>query len=257
MPDSPGHRSSKRKEPYRPVSIRTHAQLAAKTTAITAQLNNNPDLAAAMLINPAAAIQEAGYKLAPDIISHVIETVRHSKGAAERMSGLQQKLSKELGETPKPLDSAWLAKVLFDKLKLKPLMTGGVEPKYRQPFQSELLKRLEKFRPNLRKLTVQTPTPLHGVAIKVDLVHKSPLRLDLDAKLPQLKLAQSPPKNVDLNTLYFYKDSHPLVRPLIELALIQRSSFPLHSLDSYRRIRSGQKSNPLRTWVRSVRFSTP
>jgi len=246
--------TSKGAEPAKPVTISTHKQLAAKTAEIVSRLNQDPELARLLLVNPAAAIQDAGYSLSPEILKHVLETVRHSKVTAEKRQGLEALLEKEFGEHPQPLDPVWLKRALFEKLKLQPLDTAGREPVYRNALSPELLKRLGKFRPSLRRAKVATPKPLHGVALQVSLCHKWPGRFDLDAPLDKLAPAAAPPAAVDLNTLYFYKDSHPLVRSLIELAVIQRSSFPIHSPDSYRKIRSGEKPNPLRTWVKAVRF---
>lgn len=235
-------------------TISTREELAAATAKIVARLNRDPELAKAMFLNPAAAIQETGYKLSSEVFGHILRTVRHSKATAARRAELEARLEKELGEPPRPLESDWLKRILFERLRLPPLDTAGREPVYREAISGPLRERLEKFRPRPRRITVQTVKPLHGVAIQTDLTHRWPGRFDLDAKLGDLPLAKAPPEKVDLNTLYFYKDSHPLVRDLIELAVIQRSSFPLHTPESYRKIRAGEKPHPLRTWVTKVRF---
>lgn len=235
-------------------TISTRQELAATTAKIVARLNRDPELAKAMLLNPAAAIQETGYKLSPEVFGHILRTVRHSKATAARRAELEARLEKEFGEPPRPLDSDWLKRILFERLRLSPLDTAGREPLYREAISAALRERLEKFRRRPRRITVKTPKPLHGVAIQTDLAHRWPGRFDLDAKLGDLPLAKAPPEKVDLNTLYFYKDSHPLVRELIELAVIQRSSFPLHTPESYRKVRAGERPSPLRTWITSVRF---
>jgi hypothetical protein len=237
-----------------PPTIQSREQLAAAAAKIVARLNRDPELAKAMFLNPAAAIQETGYKLAPEVFGHILRAVRHSKATAARRAELEARLEKELGEPPQPLDSDWLKRILFQRLRLPPLDTSGREPVYREAISGALRERLEKFRPRLRRITVKTPKPLHGVAVQTELTHRWPGRFDLDAELGDLPRASRPPEQVDLNTLYFYKDSHPLVRELIELAVIQRSSFPLHTPESYRKVRSGQKASPLRTWITGVRF---
>ncbi len=241
----------------KPPAIHTHQQLAAKIPVILAQLNANPELVTAMLINPAAAIQEAGFRLGPEIASHVMETARFSKTAATRRDHLQKSLETSLGEPPQPMNPAWVRNMLFEKLRIQPLETAGVEPVYRDAITAAERERLQRLRPVMRRAAVKTPKPLHGVAVIVDLIHKSPLRFDLDAKLPAMKPAAKPPENVDLNTLYLYKDSHPAIRDLIELTVLTRSAFPIHTPESYRQIRSGAKPNPLRTWVKTVRFGRP
>ncbi|HXG35139.1 MAG TPA: hypothetical protein VNJ11_17370 [Bryobacteraceae bacterium] len=237
-----------------PPTIQSREELAAVAAKIVARLNRDPELAKAMFLNPAAAIQETGYKLAPEVFGHILRAVRHSKATAARRAELEARLEKELGEPPRPLDSDWLKRILFERLRIGPLDTSGREPVYREAISGALRERLEKFRPRVRRISVKTPKPLHGVAIQTELTHRWPGRFDLDAKLEDLPRAAAPPEQVDLNTLYFYKDSHPLVRELIELAVIQRSSFPLHTPESYRKVRSGERPSPLRTWITGVRF---
>ncbi|MEL7227161.1 MAG: hypothetical protein AAGL17_20580 [Cyanobacteria bacterium J06576_12] len=62
------------------------------------------------------------------------------------------------------------------------------------------------------------------------------------------------PHRVELETLYFYKDTHPIVRDVLALGIIQRQAFPIQTTDSYRRIRQGQKRNPFYAWINNVRF---
>jgi TnpA family transposase len=78
--------------------------------------------------------------------------------------------------------------------------------------------------------------------------------MDLDAPLPSLKPAKKAPKTISLETLYFYKDSHPLARDLLELGIIERRSFPIHSADSYRKIKTGEKPNAFHSWIKALRF---
>jgi hypothetical protein len=76
----------------------------------------------------------------------------------------------------------------------------------------------------------------------------------LDAPVPDLKPASRAPKRVELETLYFYKDSHPLVRDVLELGILQRRAFPIQTASSYRKIRDGKRPHVFRAWIRSVRF---
>jgi hypothetical protein len=78
--------------------------------------------------------------------------------------------------------------------------------------------------------------------------------MDLDAELPPLPSASAAPKKLSLEELYFYKESHPVARQLLELGIVQRQAFPIHSADSYRRIKRGEKSNAFRGWIRGIRF---
>jgi hypothetical protein len=234
--------------------INSHKDLAAKTPEIVAKLDEDPELAKAMFLNPAAAIKEAGYDLSPEIVSHITDTIRHSASTTKRRAALEKTLQEALAEAPQPQDPKWLARILFERLAVAPIDTKGLEPSYVQAFSAGALARLQKLRPKLRKRDVKTPLPQHGTQFKVALIHPSPRRWDFDAKLPDAPRLSSAPETVDLRALYFYKDAHPLVRPLLELGLIRRSTFPLQSADSYRKIRRGEKPSPLSRWVKQIRF---
>ena len=79
-------------------------------------------------------------------------------------------------------------------------------------------------------------------------------RIDLDAPAPTLPPAKARPSEVPLEDLWFYKDQDALVRDALELGVIQRRAFPVHSPDSFRKILEGEKSNAFRAWIKSVRF---
>ena len=251
---SASERAEPRGEAPKPPLINSHKDLGAKTPEIVAKLNSDPELAKAMLLNPAAAIKEAGYDLSPEIVSHITDTIRHSTATTERRAALEKKLEDALGEAPQPQDPKWLARTLFERLKVTPVDTTGLEPAYVLAISKDALVRLQKLRPALRKRNVRTPVPQHGTRFKVALMHPSPRRWDLDATLPQAPPRSTAPETLDLNALYFYKDAHPLARPLLELGLIRRSTFPLQSADTYRKIRRGEKPSPLTRWVKRVRF---
>jgi hypothetical protein len=54
--------------------------------------------------------------------------------------------------------------------------------------------------------------------------------------------------------LYFYKDSNATAAALLELGVIQRQSFPVHTPDTFRKIMDGSKPNAFRSWIRGVRL---
>jgi len=74
--------------------------------------------------------------------------------------------------------------------------------------------------------------------------------------VPELAPAKTTPKTLSLPSLWFYRDDHALVRPLLELGVIAERSFPIHTGATYRAIRDGEKANAFRAWIREIRFKT-
>jgi len=239
---------------FEPIEIDRHIALAANQREIFRRFNQNPDLAKMLLINPVLAFAEAGIKLTPEIQRHVLETIQHPPQLRLRRDEIESRLREQINETPQPNNPEWVSSFLFKKLRLKPLDTIGHEPQYVEPLNAEIIKRLQARRPK------REPRPagrrrLTGTFISVATWKPTVRRFDLEAVLPKLKAARSAPPEVTLKDLYFYKDSHPLARDLLELGIIQRRAFPIHSGDSYRRIKEGKKPNAFRSWIKSIRFS--
>jgi len=239
---------------FEPLEIDRHISLAANQREIFRRFNQNPDLAKMLLINPVLAFADAGITLTPEIKRHVLETIQHSPRMRLRRSELEGKLREQIGETAQPNNPAWVSSFLFNKLRLTPLDTSGYEPQYVEPLNAEIIKRLQARLPKRR------PRPagkrkLMGTLISVAPWKPTIRRFDLEAALPKLKASRSTPPEVTLQHLYFYKDSHPLVRDLLELGIIQRRAFPIHTGDSYRQIKDGNKPNAFRSWIKSIRFS--
>ncbi|HLA43428.1 MAG TPA: hypothetical protein VJZ27_08345, partial [Aggregatilineales bacterium] len=80
-------------------------------------------------------------------------------------------------------------------------------------------------------------------------------QLDLDAELPEIKRAPQIPRTISFEELYFYKNSHPLVRDALAFGILQKRGIPIHSGDSFRKIQAGEKTHLFHDWITSVRFS--
>lgn len=245
---------SKKKSPpdFEPLHLTTHRDLIDRQPELFQRFNDHPELANLLLINPVLAFKEVGVTMSREIAHHVLHTRQHPPRQRQRRDELEAKLTEALGEKPQPENEAWNSRLLFKLLKLKPLATRGRRPEYQAPMNTDAIKRLEALRPK-RQRRDKTDRQ-SGSFIRVNIDRPAVRRLDLSAELPKLKPAKRPPKTVSLNTLYFYKDSHPLVRDVLELGMIKARSFPVHSGDSYRQIKSGKKRNAFRTWISSVRF---
>ena len=236
------------------IEIEKHRQLVGNQREIFQRINTNPELSKLFFINPAMALKELGINLSPDMTHHVLGAVRHPPGLLTRRHELEQKLKEALNDEPQPNKPEWLSEVLFKRLKLTPLDTSNQEPKYLEPLNAEIVRHLQSKRPKLRKRATGR-RPLSGTVLGVATWRPAVRRLDLNAKLPQLNTQKQTPSAINLEELYFYKDSHPLAHDLLELGIIQRRGFPIHSGDSFRKIKKGEKRNAFNTWVKQVRFS--
>lgn len=239
---------------YEPIRITSHRGLIGKQREIFRRFNDNPEIATLLFLNPVLAFKEIGVELTPELRRHVLHAVRHPPGPRARREELEASLRKTLGEAPKPLDRQWLAGTLFDTLALTPLKTGGRKPVYRPPLNEESVKRMKALRPKMRRAR-HVPRSKRGNVIRVKPWRSSFRRMDLEAPVPELSPAKKAPGTVSLETLFFYKDASPVARDLLELGVLQKRAFPIQSPASFRKIRSGEKANAFRSWIKSVRFN--
>lgn len=237
------------------IVIVTHRQLAGFQREIFKRLNANPQSAALMIVNPALALQDIGVKASREVTHHVLHTLQHPPQLRQRRDHLEQKLKQALQEKPHPNDPKWVHRFLFVRLHLQPLNTHGLTPRYIEPIDSQAMERLQALRPKLRGQRYQVASAsAAGTAIALIPAPARARRLDLDAVLPELYPTDEIPDSIALETLYFYKDSHPLVRDVLELGIIQQQGFPIQTADSYRKIKQGEKTNAFHAWINEVRF---
>jgi hypothetical protein len=237
----------------RKVYIATHRQLAAHQREIFKRLNSDPQSASLMLVNPALALQGIGFKLSGEVIHHVLYALQHSPQLRQRRNYLEQKIKQEIQEKPRPYDPEWVSSFLFVKLNLHPLNTHGLTPKYVEPIDSYLMEQLQELRPEPRGQRYEKAS-VGGTVITFIPAQSRIRRLDLDATLPELKTVCIAPDSIELETLYFYKNHHPLVRDVLELGIIQKQAFPIQTADSYRQIKRGEKNNAFHAWINGVHF---
>lgn len=237
------------------IVIATHRQLAGFQRDIFKRLNANPQSAALMLVNPALALQDIGFKTSRKVTHHVLHTLQHPPQLRQRREQLEQELKQALQEKPRPNDAKWVSHFLFVKLQLQPLNTQGLTPQYIEPIDSQAMERLQALRPKPRGQRYQEASAsVGGTEIALIPASARARRIDLDAALPELQPTREIPGSIDLETLYFYKDNHPLVRGVLELGIIQRQAFPIQTADSYRQIKKGEKPNAFHAWIDGVRF---
>jgi hypothetical protein len=185
---------------------------------------------------------------------HILATIQHPTQVRQRREELEKKLKDASGQMPQPNNPEWVSQFLFKNLKLKPLKIEGLKPTYLPLANEAAIKRLNNLRPPSRKRYHYKATISAGSAIEMKQWQPTARYMDLDARLPKLKTTRITPNQVSLEELYFYKDKNPLAHDLLELGIIQQSSFNFHSRSSIRKIQEGKVDNALYRWVKFVRF---
>ena len=240
---------------FEPIEIKSHRGLITHQREIFRRLNHNPELAKRLLLNPVLAFREVGVKTTPKIAQHILRAIQFTPRLRARYNELQASLKEATGRKPRPNDPQWVSRFLFEELGLQPLDTAGHQPTYMPPLNAPALERLQALRPKRRqRYGDENHRPGKPSFLRVQLQPPAVRRFDLDAALPSLEPAAEPPPAVTREELYFYRDSHPLARDLLELGMIEQRSFRIQSSDSYRKIKDGRKVNAFHTWVKSVRF---
>ena len=79
----------------------------------------------------------------------------------------------------------------------------------------------------------------------------------MDAPLVELPKAAKRPKTLTLEALWFYRGAHQLVPSLLRLGVIESGGLPFLGPDGYRKVKSGERPNPLVGWVEGVAFPPP
>ncbi|HLA42197.1 MAG TPA: hypothetical protein VJZ27_02110, partial [Aggregatilineales bacterium] len=132
---------------FEPVHIDQHNVLLTQQPEFFQRFNENPNIASLLFVNPVLAFREAGITMSPEIARHVLRSVYQPKHVRDRLAVLETKLKEALGEMPRPHDPEWAATFLFEKLKLPPLDTTGVEPVYLPSRAAEAIAKLNARRP--------------------------------------------------------------------------------------------------------------
>ena len=240
------------------LKITTHRALVGERTAIIAALAADPRSSRMLAANPALALRAVGVQLSPAIADHILHAVQQPAEVRSRRAELITALTKDLGTAPHPSDPARLAEILFGALHLHPLATAGRQPTYLPAIPAASQDRLRALLPTpdhrLPARSVPTP-PTEPTAPPAPPTRPPPVwRLDLDAPVPPLPRARSRPKQVTLPELWFYLPSHELVRPLLELGILEVSVMPVLPPGAFAKVRDGGQTGGLTDWIESVTF---
>lgn len=240
------------------LTITTERGLTRYRKQIAARLQADPAAMSLLVINPVMALREVGVHLSPKVANHVLHAIAYPPAIREQRTRLIDELRAELGGVPHPNNKEWLARTVFDQLRATPLVVGTHQPVYKSSVDSDAVLAIQALLPT-RGVTVdgKPQDPEHPIYAPPDL----PLacqphtlsQLDMDAPVPDLPAAAKPPRELTLSELWFYKDSLPLARPLLQLAIVENSGVYIHGPDNFRLIRDGKLPNDLVSWISGVR----
>lgn len=233
------------------VIVDNERQLLAMARPLAQRLKADPEFSVMLLANPVLALAEYGIKLSPRLKDHVLQALRHPPALRARRTTLEDALTKELGDDPRPNDPAWLAKLVFETRGLPPRDIGDHRPAYRMGEIDAAIAIAQRGRPaatnrypGVRRIKV---TASLGVAAPDPTVR----RLDLDAALPELKPLKTAPKQLTIEEAWFYKDD-PVVRHAVELGQIERRGFPFRTPAQFRKIQAGETVDGFRAFVTRI-----
>ena len=241
-------------DPPRILKIDSHSGLADARQEIANRLQANPAIAQLLLINPVCAFKDVGIEVSPAIAAHILHTMQSSSDSAAQRKQLTAAIKAGKAGAPKPLDPRWVARFLFEELKLKPLETDGAAPVYLPTIDparnAAFLATLPQF-----NTSAPLPHPDHGTTFSYPTISAGVRHLDLNSPAPVLPAATGSPDEVDLTALYFYKDFDPRANNLLQLGILETQTFQISSADTYRKVKSGEIPNPWGDWISNITFT--
>lgn len=123
-------KTAAKRKPHSPagsLAVNTHRDLLSNMRTICHRLNDNPDLARMLLVNPILALEDAGVQLSPEIKQHIIDSLRFPPSVVERKEALELELHDELRSLGVPhrlpLTASQRADLVFRILKIAPQET--------------------------------------------------------------------------------------------------------------------------------------
>lgn len=114
-----------RPAPKGTIRVETERDLRRHMRAISRRLNDNPDIARLVFVNPILALQDIDVELTAEVKRHVMDALRFPPLLRERKAELEKELPAELRElgirARLPLSPAERGHLLFEVLELEPL----------------------------------------------------------------------------------------------------------------------------------------
>lgn len=278
---------AERTAPSATLRIETQQGLVDQRAEIVARLQANPLAARMLFLNPVMAFADAGIELTPAVANHVLHAIQYPPEVRAQRDQLEDQLYEALGRRARPCDPSWLADVVFGQLRIVPRDIGGTQPTYLPAIDAATVASVQSLMPTRGVVTVPGPsepptptepsptaqpapeaagtteslaaaqgtgptaTPLAPLGLSAFTL-QTVQQLDLDAPVPALPLATSAPPELSLTDLWFYKDTDPTVRQLLQLGILMQSGVAIYSSSQYRSIRDGATTNQFLSWITAV-----
>lgn len=110
---------------FEPILAHTEREMRKNIREISTRLNNNPDLARLVFVNPILAFEDVGVQLSPEMKRHIMDRIRFPPKLKEKIARLEQELKDELAQlhvkAELPLTPERRAELLFKVLQVQPL----------------------------------------------------------------------------------------------------------------------------------------
>jgi hypothetical protein len=107
-----------------PITIKIERDLKKHMRAISVRLNENPDLARLVLINPILVLEDLGVELSNEVKKHIMDSLRFPKALVKRRDELACELKTDLAALkvhhPLPLTDKQRSDLVFNTLKINP-----------------------------------------------------------------------------------------------------------------------------------------
>lgn len=236
---------------HRIVKVDTERALLLMARELMPRVAEDPAFSVLLLANPVLALKAYGIELTPALQDHVLRSLRHPRPLRERRAVLEASLQKTLGETPRPTDPAWMARLVFGTRKLAPRDLEGLYPAYGPEVFDKAIRTLKDKRPARTSRYPGVRLLKGSQSLAVAPVRPAIRRLDLKAPIPETRPARTAPETLSLEDAWFYKDD-PVVAEALELGQIARRAIPFRSPDEFRKLQSGEMVDVFRAFVRKV-----
>lgn len=221
--------------------------------AIISRLQAQPEAMRMLILNPVLAFREAGIDLTPAVANHVLHAIQYPPEVRAERDRLETELRDTLGRPARPTDPKWLAETVFGRLGVTPVDHSDSEPVYRSSFDAETIAQLRALLPTRGVVTVPAPNATESNPAPRPFEPQTVQLLDLDAPVPPLPVAPAAPAELSLVDLWFYKDAAPPVRSLLSLGIIISSGVAIYSSSQYRKIRNGEATSEILSWITAVK----
>jgi len=145
---------AKNNQSNQPIVLEVERDLKKNLRSINTLLNENPDLARFVLINPILVLEDLGVTISTPVKQHIIQSLRFPAKLVARRDELAKEVEKEFSRLKihhkLPLTKEQRAKLVFETLKIKPLHQHLNHP---QQLDTNQLREYSHNHPLIFKLT--------------------------------------------------------------------------------------------------------